>query len=551
MPTVRGKKKLQKYCRIFQWVEDKNEDLATAIRDLCMEGALSARRGNGTTFILPTEAVIKKICEATYGPNPEEAVALIEGHIIPDIVRTAADFNSGQGSRLGIKLEVKSTSGEKVTLAGGAVLVIASDFRPLIKDKIAVWVAESGDVPLTGSPFVKKSPAPATKRGRSVVRGGRPEGDPHASGSKRMDLTIKLETAFKACIQQKLCKSTHNTYLTLMIQLMAHLKDTDESLYSSIGPMLSKSPIVSWYLIVEPYKKPNTGSYMIPDSVFDMIKVPELNPIDVDSEMNTYLNHLEESMKGGVFKNASDEYKPVVSAEARQNATDGLRMQIFDSPSVIDVRREYIAAYQSFVSESKINDTRPIWPEGSIGLLNRNEDGVYKKMWMDAMYCNLMQMVNKMWVEPGRGSPTPENSAERYHQEIVQFVRTNRGDNYEKEVTVLLPIMGASVDMGSEKKNFSADILCTNGFLYTSSSRTDGGWGEIPVVPFGCRGGGSEPESVVQDYETLDDCCTRRTTTHGVRDCIVKVVAKLLTDAKSLDSLPPEWKDLILGLATP
>src|SRR3990172_7321550 len=130
-------KKLQKYCRIFQWVDAKDSDLAGAIRDLCMEGALSGGRHSGATFLFPSPGVRKQIVKDAYSADPEKAIRLIEAHIVQDAVRTAAEFRKGVGSRLGVALEVESGAGSSVVLKGGAKLKVAEDFHPLRKDNIA------------------------------------------------------------------------------------------------------------------------------------------------------------------------------------------------------------------------------------------------------------------------------------------------------------------------------------------------------------------------------------------------------------------------------
>ncbi|GFR90096.1 60 kDa polyprotein, partial [Elysia marginata] len=221
-----SKKKLQKYCRIHQWIVAKDEALAGAIRDLCMEGALSGGRRSGATFIYPPSSVSKEIVKKAYSADAEEAIFLLNAHIIPDSVRTAADFKRGVGSRLGIKLEVESASGSSVTLKGGAKLKVADDFHPLRKENIAVWEVESGEVPLEGPKFE------APKRGRGECR-GEYRGGFGASGATlnaRQLLASGVEHNYDECMRANRCR-TKDPYLAHAVSLLNFLKQNHPSLF--------------------------------------------------------------------------------------------------------------------------------------------------------------------------------------------------------------------------------------------------------------------------------------------------------------------------------
>ncbi len=176
-------KKLQKHCRIFLWVEGHDPALAQAIRDLCMEGALSpGRASSGVTFLYPTAAVRKEIIEKAYGPDAEEALRLLDANIIPEVVRTPAEFRRVGGNRLGVQLKVVGAEGSLVRLEGGAVLRPAEDFSPLRKDNIAVWTVEEGELPTEGPPAPKPSgavrPRVSGGRARRRAHGGQPDAPP-------------------------------------------------------------------------------------------------------------------------------------------------------------------------------------------------------------------------------------------------------------------------------------------------------------------------------------------------------------------------------------
>ena len=92
MSAAASKKRdhLTKVCRIFQWIEGKDERFASAIRNLCMEGALSPGHSSpGLTFLYPEDAAYRaEICDKAYSDDADSAVTMIKALIIPDASTT-------------------------------------------------------------------------------------------------------------------------------------------------------------------------------------------------------------------------------------------------------------------------------------------------------------------------------------------------------------------------------------------------------------------------------------------------------------------------------
>src|SRR3989344_3112871 len=111
--------KISKYCRIFQWIEEKEPRLAYVIRELCLEGHLSpSGRFPGITFLYPKDEKYLDDIIDKFNSKPEEAEKIILSLIIPDALITGSDFTKNPiGSRLGIKYTVEKADSDKVMLA--------------------------------------------------------------------------------------------------------------------------------------------------------------------------------------------------------------------------------------------------------------------------------------------------------------------------------------------------------------------------------------------------------------------------------------------------
>jgi hypothetical protein len=275
-------KKLQKHCRIFLWVEGHDPALAQAIRDLCMEGALSPGRGSpGVTFLYPTAAVRKEIIEKAYGADAEDALRLLDANIIPEVVRTPAEFRRAGGNRLGVQLKVIGTEGTSVRLEGGAVLRPSEDFSPLRKDNIAVWCVEEGALPTEGPAAPKTAagrPRVAGGRGRRRAHGGAGDAPPSVAAesqpllgdmehlSARAVLAAKTEAAFNACMLKDRCRA-YDPYLDVVASLLLWLQSPkgDPDRFLGVLPLIDRDPVSCFYILLEPYK--TRGDFLLPDDV--------------------------------------------------------------------------------------------------------------------------------------------------------------------------------------------------------------------------------------------------------------------------------------------
>ncbi len=254
-----------KQCRIFQWIEEHDPELAGAIRDLCLEGALSpGGRSAGVTFLYPKDkAYREEIVSKTYSQEADDAVKLVESLIVPVPLISGADFNRGPiGSRLGVAYAVESAEGARVKLAGGVELAVAEDFHPLARraGDIAVWVITKGRLPLAGEAFKAARPGRGAKGGFARHGGGDGSG---VLGSRAL-LAAQVETEFDRCMRADGGRG-HNPYLAKVVSLLCWLRAKSADTYLKVLPLIDYDPFVTFYLLVEPYK--TAGEPLIPDGL--------------------------------------------------------------------------------------------------------------------------------------------------------------------------------------------------------------------------------------------------------------------------------------------
>ena len=474
-------KKLHKYCRIFQWVEVKDDAFAGAIRDLCMEGALSGGRRSGATLLYPTAAVRKEIVKKAYSADAEEAINLLDAHIISDSVRTGADFKRGVGSRLRVKLEVESASGDTVTLKGGAKLKVAADFRPLRKDNIAVWEVVSGEVP-------SAKPSPGDEfQAPKATRGGRRGGcdDAPVSGgagtlNSRQVLADNVEGEYNNCMRADHCR-TKDPYLAHSVSLLNFLKGSHPELLVMVLPIIDRDPAVTFYLLVEPYK--TSGSdFVLPDSV--LFGASGWNGAAVYEGAVSEFEGFFESLSKQAAPSAEDRSSgnPVVPYVYRdagyvRSAIDNIRLQLVGADghnaNKVSTPKLVHQVYESLIAQNAIGGAQPILPDDTVKLLPGS-----KKLWQDELRFVLHAALQTLRKEASYNEGT--------FAEIVRMLRFNRpGNNYSSEATLSnVELLQTNVSPMAEFQLLLKFINSTD-FLYVPvpDEKVGGAWGEIPTTP--------------------------------------------------------------------
>ncbi len=254
------KHELVYFCRIFQWVQKQDPDFADAIKDLCMEGALSNKYG--VTFLYPTDKSYRqKIIDKTYSEDANEAVRMLESLLVPIALLSGRDWDKQPvGNKCRVLFKVKVVDSGTVEIEGKEpiVLTLCSEFKKLGNNQNAVvWLVKKGTLPTSGGELYEMP-----KLERKAPKGKTGAGDD--DNIVRILIAMSVEGQFKSCMMADRCKK-YNPYIGTMISLLKFLKSKYPDVYKDILPLLDYDPIISFYLIVQPYK--TTGKYFLSDDV--------------------------------------------------------------------------------------------------------------------------------------------------------------------------------------------------------------------------------------------------------------------------------------------
>ena len=425
---------LTRYCRILQWIEDKDNDLACAIRDLCLDNMLVPREGSpGVTFLYPKEKEYRdEIVRKAYSNDADDAVKLICSLIIPVALHSTNDFKENPpGSRLGVKYEVKSVSEGAVDLAGGVKLTPANDFHPLTKctgKLLAVWYVDAGRLPLSGESY--KAPQMVSRS--RILRTGGDGGD--GGISRREQLALTTEEAFKKGINQPM---TSDPYLVVVVSILHWLRINQSELYTTLLPFLDWSPFITFYLLVQPYKK--KGGYLIPDNIlYGDDTTTAWN--GVTPTVNSYSTEYESiisSIAGQAEKTADDQGgNPVVP-------------RVFSDPSSVKaeietVRKDILATTDLSGCIDKVIDVYAKLRVGdTMGDLSAVESSATiaatpgsMSLWMDEFRFLIFAELAQVLKNRNPQGIVSENGI----GEIIKTIRTDwRGDDYDAERQITKP----------------------------------------------------------------------------------------------------------------
>ncbi len=266
-------KQFKTYCRIIDYVEQANPDLASLIRGLCADMIMSSLKGKpGITFLMPQDkALISKLEKLAYSEKPEEATKagdMLNAMIIRDVFKTPAEWKSREVPNALMPpqvVEVESTSAKEVVFKSGARAVLDENFRDASRrQNLAVWKLVSGEIPVTTD---KPAQSRFTKPPKGKLGGYNPTPS-HAQGD-RFKIAIAVENAY--ALHRLQCDSgavhqPRDVYLDNVLSLINYiLSSGNEALVvERVLPLLSLDKI-DFYFLIEPHKP--SPPYLLDDSI--------------------------------------------------------------------------------------------------------------------------------------------------------------------------------------------------------------------------------------------------------------------------------------------
>jgi hypothetical protein len=467
-------KKTVKYCRIFKWIEDRDAELSEAIRDLCMEGALAPNRSiNGITFLMPSVAspIRKDIVTKAYTKDADEAVRLIESLIIPDIFTSVNDFVNAKrpiGNKLGVKFTLDKSSKNEVHFKEFKIRLTEPNFSMNTLHKkeniIAVWDLIDGSPPVTGDSY--NAPKPVRPK---QVEGGDPacetEIDRLAS-SYRAKFAESIELKFLDKIRTFNTR-INNPYLAIVLKLLKYLSTEHVEEYIKIKPILDIDPIITFYILFEPYK--TNGDYLISGDILSenvLKKVLTIGDfIDAAADYKAYINQQIQMDEVQIFSN------PVSII----NNVQVIRGRLLNEVAPRDLKAKIIEIYNTFETNNRINGITPILPKSLHMHYAANHN---KRLWQDEYRFIVGECIRSMNAEPDVSTKI------NIFNNVCNTLKLQiPGNNYSKELTVMNEKEYELTVCLKDKIRIMQYFINSTDFLFCSSSVENFSAMESVIVP--------------------------------------------------------------------
>lgn len=323
------------WSNVFEYLA---EELPEFNRCLDESGFLDAlKKRSDLTILIPISYMDEIVEKCT--DDDELSNNYLKALILNTRLDSAKDWDSKRDqiiNKLNQKVDVKTITKSSITLSNGVILQRA----PVDDSKISVWRIEQGKMPLDGQKM---------KIGKVIPK--KVEDD-----APRDKLAQRLENKYD--------RGNTHAFLDYMAVLMRIIKDEDKALYSSLVYMLDPSPIVSFYLFVEPFKN---GGFIIPSYILK--KVSSKLPNSLRSWKSNFItppNH--------------DEVKELVD-EIRNNITSevGPKGQLEQIKLAYDEFANGDGIFQKMPTEVqrfyKQNAGIKLWQDGARHLIRKAFDG--------------------------------------------------------------------------------------------------------------------------------------------------------------------------------
>lgn len=278
MPSESDKSPI-KYCRIYQFLEKVHPDFAEVISALCLESALTApKQLTGTTFLLPSKNT-RDLLIKLRDTEPDRVEQIILALAIPEFIpnagaiaerlnlkkqpigcrlRKCLDFKVENGVGRVNCFKILGKNGEPDVGSKKFVAVRAvSEFQPLASKagRLAILELTEDGIPVVDE--VSYTPPDNVKIG-----GGKPAARPQL----RLAFAISAEREYLVCIERGKCYPRH-PILAKLVSLLNFLDITDSVVYDRACKILDYSPEVSFYLVLEPYKRCDEKDYIVPSAL--------------------------------------------------------------------------------------------------------------------------------------------------------------------------------------------------------------------------------------------------------------------------------------------
>ncbi len=423
------KKRPQKYCSIFNWIKDNDDDFATVMSDLCLDRVASVSYNTpSVTFLMPKGELRKKIMTAALSEKPEDAVDMITSLVIPYWFPTLKSFTKSPPELIGNKLgfmfpEISESSDDKIKF--GKILTIkptSSKFVPMDKYKIYIWEIADGEPPSNVNKLITAKNYVIPKMPKKT---GGADGTPK---STILNPTYRFMFAKKVehLALEDLRKNHTNIYLQVVTYLLNILNSkTYYNLFLKIRPIVDFDPVITFYLLVEPYK--NTEEYLISSDVFtEKVFERALKSHNIfNYSVTEFINVMNKQLPGEClcFNNSLELI----------DAINKIRFNILNNDQVRAIPDTILNLYNKLQTNNEINIDNIVLTNvlpDSLYLYYKNNE--YKKLWEDEFRFVVGEYLYSIKMEP------EYKTKKHMFLNLCELIRNIiPGNNYVSELSIM------------------------------------------------------------------------------------------------------------------
>lgn len=440
------KKRVQKYCKIYNWIKDNDEEFADVMDQLCLDRiADTSPKHPSITFLMPKGKLRDKIIELAYSNSPEEAVNMIVSLVLPYGYSSVEDFERASSTKkVGNKLkylfpEITKTGKNSVNFGNKLEISLVKKFVPRDKLRIYVWQIDSGEPPNNYNKYVElqeyKLPDFSKKPNAKKVSGGAKDSILYDNiitvdkdRKSRLDFAKKIEDMVINQINKKAIDPLE-IYRPFVTELLTIVFQFHKNTSIKIRPLLDIEPMITFYLIVEPYKV--VGDYVVCSDVFNSTLFSTiLNQVFGSGiDPNTYLKKYKSVLDDYNFNDNSSVFtKPMDIIEL----SNYIRNKLLTENDSTTLPTEIIKIYNTLESDNEMtidNETiGNIFPKSLYEHYKLNHN---KKLWQDEYRFIMYRCIKNI-----KSEFAPYRLP--IYQELINNISTEfRGNDYSSELCVM------------------------------------------------------------------------------------------------------------------
>lgn len=355
-------KQFKTYCRIIDYVDAVDPELASIMRGTCADMPLGSLKGKpGITFLMPQDKAFRaKLEKLAYSDKTEEAnkaADMLNALIIRDVFKSPSEWKSREVANSLLPsqvVDVDSVTAKEVVFKSGARAVLDENFKDSSRrSNLAVWKLVSGELPVTTD-----KPA-QNKFTKHKGKTGAYEPGNLQTQSERFKIALAVENAYALCRLQHESNVTghghRDVYLEHSLSLISYIlnvRNDSATLYEKVLPLISLDKL-DFYLLVEPHRA--SGQYLLDDALIHEWWVQRNSHVCSPSKVIQEIERLLSSGTGAlVYTNRALILEKIADARQRIGQVADYRPR-----NSVD---EIAKVYEELESSNTIGGAGPIYP---------------------------------------------------------------------------------------------------------------------------------------------------------------------------------------------